>query len=336
MIFKAALSNKAHPEYGQISIPFPIPDSEYDRTIGLLESMGIGSPTAQDCQVDELDGFYPVLSCLAGQNVNVDELDYLAKRLDSFDGNEDNQFMAMACKLGLSDIRDFINLTFSCQQATVITSFFKLEQAGKAHSMNIRGGAMPTGEFNKLNGRAIALELLQSGAGVVTPYGVVFDNGMELKQLYNGRQFPPYCYAPAVLEAEVTAEGAMGFLNLPMPDGQLKRMLIRGGIQNLDLPLAITMDSLPDNTSDVLDLERLTVGDLPALNRLCRAVQPMDEAEMRKLDAVVVQTGASDIDSVCRLAGNLDQFDITPGAEGLERDALPGQHQGGQEMGGLA
>lgn len=43
---KAILSNKARPEFGQASVPFPIPDSEYDHTIGLLEDMGIGSPTA--------------------------------------------------------------------------------------------------------------------------------------------------------------------------------------------------------------------------------------------------------------------------------------------------
>ena len=30
---KAILSNKAHPEYGQATVPFPIPDSEYDHTI---------------------------------------------------------------------------------------------------------------------------------------------------------------------------------------------------------------------------------------------------------------------------------------------------------------
>ena len=39
MIMKTAISNKAHPEYGQATIPFPIPDSEYDHTIGLLERM---------------------------------------------------------------------------------------------------------------------------------------------------------------------------------------------------------------------------------------------------------------------------------------------------------
>ena len=36
MIMKAAISSKTHPEYGHATIPFPIPDSEYDHTIDLL------------------------------------------------------------------------------------------------------------------------------------------------------------------------------------------------------------------------------------------------------------------------------------------------------------
>ena len=102
---KVILSNKAHPEFGQATVPLPIPDSEYDHTIGLLEDMGIGSPTAQDCRVDELISSYPILNRLITQSVNLDELDYLAKRLDSFCQGENEKFQAMACKLGLSDIK---------------------------------------------------------------------------------------------------------------------------------------------------------------------------------------------------------------------------------------
>ena len=130
MIFKAILSGQASPGYGQVTIPFPIPDSDYDLVIRMLEDIGIGSPTAQDCRVVGLEGLYPTLKRLNGQAINVDELDYLAKRLDSFSDGEDAQFEAMAFKLNLSSIKDFINLTFCCQQATVITNFSDLELAG--------------------------------------------------------------------------------------------------------------------------------------------------------------------------------------------------------------
>ena len=169
MIMKAEVSSKAHPEYGQATIPFPIPDSDYDHTIELLEDMGIGSPTAQDCRVDGLVSEYPILNRLVAQSVNVDELDYLAKRLASFCQGEDAQFEAMASKLHLSDIKDFINLTFCCQRATVIIDFSNLDQAGKKHSLTVNGGSMPSDEYDQVDGRAVALDLIQSGAGVVDP-----------------------------------------------------------------------------------------------------------------------------------------------------------------------
>ena len=40
--------------------------------------------------------------------------------------------------------------------------------------------------------------LIESGSGTVTPYGVVYDNGMKLEQIYDGQFFP--CY-PSAAEA---------------------------------------------------------------------------------------------------------------------------------------
>ena len=54
-VIQAVLSNAQHPEYGQITIPFPIPKEEYDHTIELLEPLGIGDTLRQDCKVDDLD-----------------------------------------------------------------------------------------------------------------------------------------------------------------------------------------------------------------------------------------------------------------------------------------
>ena len=203
MIMKAEVSSKAHPEYGQATISFPIPDSEYDHIIGMMENMSIGSPTVQDCWVLELDSPYPILNRLVSQCVNVDELDYLAKRLASFCQGEDAQFEAMASKLHLSDIKDFINLTFCCQRATVIIDFSNLDQAGKKHSLTVNGGSMPSDEYDQVDGRAVALDLIQSGTGVVTPYGVVYDNGMKLEQVYDGRHFPAYLYEMPQMMIEI-------------------------------------------------------------------------------------------------------------------------------------
>ena len=63
-VLKAVLSSAQHPEYGQITVPFPIPDEKYDRMIELLEPLEIGDALRQDCRVDELDSFYTVLNRL--------------------------------------------------------------------------------------------------------------------------------------------------------------------------------------------------------------------------------------------------------------------------------
>ena len=105
-VLKAVLSSAQHPEYGQIIVPFPIPDEKYDRLRSncwshwksVTRSGGIG-------RVDELDSFYTVLNRLVGSLVNFDELDHLAKRLDSFDDGEAAQFQGMACKWAVSNIK---------------------------------------------------------------------------------------------------------------------------------------------------------------------------------------------------------------------------------------
>lgn len=95
-VIKAVLSNANHLEYGRVTVPFPVPNEEYDRMIGLLEPLGIGDALRPDCQVEELDSFYTILNHLTGTSVTFDELDYLAKRLDSFDDGEAAQFQGMA------------------------------------------------------------------------------------------------------------------------------------------------------------------------------------------------------------------------------------------------
>lgn len=184
--------------------------------------------------MDELDSFYTVLNELTGKSVTLDELDYLAKRLDSFDDGEAAQFQGMAHKLGITQIKDFINLTFCCQRATVITDFSDLKEIGQEHYMNLNGGSASMEELENLDGVETALLLIDSGAGTVTPYGVVYDNGMRLEQLYNGRQFPEYLYDNSNLGLKIMpAEGQKPeLLWLPASEQQIRRTLLRAGVRD--------------------------------------------------------------------------------------------------------
>ena len=106
---------------------FPFPEISTTHCVALLEALEIGGASEADCRLDSLDSAWPVLNRLVCTKVTIDELDYLAKRLDSFTVGEFSQFQAMAEKLNLASMKDLINLTFCCQQATVITDFTNLK-----------------------------------------------------------------------------------------------------------------------------------------------------------------------------------------------------------------
>ena len=120
----------------------------------LLEALEIGDALKADCKVE---------------------------KINSFDTGEAAQFQAMAHKLELFELKDLINLTFCCQQATVITDFSDLAAIGRDHYTNLHGGSA---SVNALDGKGTARQLIENGGGTITPYGVVYDNGMKLEQVY--------------------------------------------------------------------------------------------------------------------------------------------------------
>lgn len=231
MIIHTVMGNRSHPEYGVASIPFPIPTEEYPRIIERLEALEVGDVRKSDCHVAEIDSPLPVLKCLEDTNVNVDELDYLAKRLDSFSDHELQQFQAMAVKNGYYKLKDLINLTFSCQQVTVISDFSDLEAIGRQHFMNTHYG-ITSPELAQKKFRLIALDLLQNDLSAkITPYGVVYENDFWLDEVYDGKRFIGYENRDCLMELDVMQGNKTATLCLPASEVQINRALERCGIQ---------------------------------------------------------------------------------------------------------
>ena len=63
-VIKAVLHNPSHPEYGQITIPFPIPLDEYDQTIEMLQAIEWGFSINRDSMVDEAESPHKPLALL--------------------------------------------------------------------------------------------------------------------------------------------------------------------------------------------------------------------------------------------------------------------------------
>ena len=318
MMIQAVLGNPSHPEYGVATIPFPIPHDQYAHCMELLEALEIGDAVKADCKVEKIDSFYTVLKRTEMLTVNVEELNYLAKRLDSFDTGEAAQFQAMAHKLELFELKDLINLTFCCQQATVISDFSDLAAIGRDHYMNLHGGSASVDELNALDVKETARRLIESGSGTITPYGVVYDNGMKLEQIYDGHFFPCYYYEPNVITVAVTSKAEpedtehITWLFLPTVQEEIDRALLRGGITDpADVRLRLEDSQLPNEVDVLLDMERENLSDL---NALAQATDGLSKADMERLGAVVMLAEPTSAVQIKNLTENLDLFDFAPGA----------------------
>ena len=316
-MMSAVLSNPGHPEYGVATIPFPIPRDQYTYCMDLLEALEVGDTVKADCKVVEFDSVYTVLKRMKALTVNVEELNYLVKRLESFDTGEAAQFQAMAHKLELFELKDLINLTFCCQQATVITDFSDLAAIGRDHYMNLHGGSAKTEELDALDGKETARQLIENGGGTITPYGVVYDNGMKLEQVYDGRFFPCYYYEPNVITVAATSKNEpedtkhITWLHLPMIQEEIDRALLRGGITDpADVRLRLEDSQLPNEVDVLLDMEYETLSDL---NELAEATDGLSKADMEKLGAVVMLAEPKSAAQIKNLAESLDLFDFAPG-----------------------
>ena len=250
--------------------------------------------------------------------INIDELDYLVKRLDSFDSIEEAQFQAMAVKLGTFDMTDLINLTFCCQQATVITDFSDLDTVGRHHIMSINGGCAPS-ELAQTDLRMTALKLILSKEGTVTPYGVVYDNGMKLEQVYDGRHLPGYHYGEDLLAVGISSRAKpentseITWLYLPCSELQIERGMQRSGIRDPDDMRIWYEDSqLPKEVENALEFKRESIFEM---NELAAAIEKLSPADRKKLEAAVTIAEPECASQILHLAENLDLFDFAPDAK---------------------
>ena len=315
-MIQTIVSNASAPEYGQATISFPIREEDYPSVVNMLQRMGLGNPLERDCRVDEVIGDWPILKRLEKVAINLDEMDYLAKRLDSFDTQEKAKFQAAAVKYGLFDMRYLIDLTFCCQETTVITDFSDLEKVGRRHYLDVNGGSASREELENVDGYETAL-LIGDGDGTITPYGVIYDNGMQLRPVYDGQNFPLYQDRDSVFllglshKSELSMNSATTWVFLPSSAQRLERALERSGFEGTDdLHIRLSESMAPNEIDSRLDVEHESLNDL---NQLASAIVLLDDAQRVKLGAVVQMANPRSATEMTALAQNLGLFDFVPG-----------------------
>ncbi len=316
-MIEAILYNPKQADQKNVLVCFPI--TSYKDIYEKLDAAGMGNALERDCCVMEIIKGLPILKRLEETYVNVDELDYLAKRLDSFDEREIAKFQGAAVSCGCDSISDLINLTFSCQEVTIIQDFRDLKAIGRDHYMDIYGGATEE-ELKALDARKCALSLILNDTGSITPYGIIYENGMQLSQLYSGKQFPEYDYGcKSVLvvamgkrsKSESGSSEDVTWFYLPMEKCQIERAMLRADISRCDdMQIKYIRSEFPAGLDTLLASNGL---DLEPLNDLCIRFKALDESERKKTHGVLQMACPSDIFQVRNLIEQLGLFEFFPG-----------------------
>ena len=315
-MFEATLKNRISAHFAPVTSTFPIPEDQYEQAILALEKSQIGDARVQDCLVvDVCAPNCPALVRMTGTMANIDELDWLAREMESFDRYELLQFNAAVERFGLSAADELIDLSFCARDVTVVSDFNDLELVGKRHYLTVHG-ACDSEALENLDGKETALALISGQPGYVTRFGVVYDNGIKLEQAYDRKHLPPIWMAEnSILELKIRATGEddpkkQEWVQLPASRMKLERAMLRAGIPSCgEMQLLFSGSRFPDEVDCTLDFEQESLFEL---NQLCRACSNFKEQDFVKLGAVCQMAKPTCAANIRQLVENLDQFDFAP------------------------
>ena len=172
-------------------------------------------------------------------------------------------------------------------------------------------------ELEQLDAREVALKLiLNDTSGQITPYCVVYDNEMQLRPVYQGRNFPAYLYEDSLMAVSLSSVNAGAddsqavWLYFPMSERQIERMLYRDGLESEDFArLTVQGSNLPAAVKTACALEQESIFDL---NAMCATISKLAQRDRAKLDAVVTFAKPENSIEIRHLAENLDLFSFIP------------------------
>lgn len=190
--FAAFITNLGKYNEGELVgewVKFPTTHEELQK---VFERIGIGSEddfghpyeewfiTDYDCYVGNL---YDKL----GEYENLDELNYLASKLDDMDRDEYNQFLAaMEVSDHTGSIQDLINLTENLDCYDVYPDIEDHDDLGRYYIDELEAMDVPDHLRNYIDYEAYGRDIALSEGGEFTEFGYVRDTGDRFVEVYDG------------------------------------------------------------------------------------------------------------------------------------------------------
>ena len=257
---------------------------------------------------------------LKDQTVSMDELNFLARRLDGMTEYEKRVVGVYSSETGIREMKQLINLTYSLQGLSLLTDLTDGNRVGLRLYLD-RHLAISEEEKSKMDFNAYAQKIFSEGKCKFLPHGILVDQGFQMEEVYNGKTFPEYIDRPDETVAVLSLENEAGdkeYLYLPTDisamDKVKKRLNIAAfaegivnGIENIRLPESILPSPEDMCMSLQGDVQKLTL-----FNEMCQTVSCFDEAKMDWLAMAAGFVGTSEFTDITYIAKHLDEFEIHP------------------------
>ena len=250
------------------------------------------------------------LSVLNERYADLDELNYLAKRMESFDSLEYDQFLIGISKIERPAEKDLINLTFNLDHFTLCRDVSDYGRIGRAYVLNIEG-SVPTGDEADPKYAVIGKELIDRGLTEFTEKGLlIYDPEAELTEVYDGHTFPEYYYKNCNVSVAVRKAERTELIQLPEEELAIEKALARLGAASED-GCDITLDHNGLAAFSERFMRVIQDEGLYAANELIRQIDKED-LDWAKLAAVAEFTGAHRGEDIALIAKHLDDFVFAP------------------------
>lgn len=252
--------------------------------------------------------------------IDFDEMNYLAKRMESFTNEEVARLYAIKEISNHTTIKDLINATFNGNCYTLITDVSDLRKIGLRCELD-RNGGISTVELEKKDLAKLGRNLLLFGNGIPTSYGLLFRNpDIVFEQVYNGDGFPAYYYDSDVVGVRIEKDGKENYLYFPCEEIAIDKAIKRIGAKDItDCRTTIDLCDFGTEWQEYFE-ERLNQGGAYKVNELLNAVLEKDELcdGMNKLSAVMRYAETEGIEDLSKIAEKLECFGYVPQCADLE------------------
>ena len=262
----------------------------------------------------------------------LDELNFLAKRLDSL--NEEERLVLKAIspkilKVGEDELvspKDLINMTYGLNEVSIISNVGNAQQLGQfviENNLHTDVDAVPDDSVYLLDRTRIGQLQQQNDGGVFIDGNYIVTAEYELPEVYDGKNLPmenPTSWfafkmdvtRPPASDDLGEVEAVAETLTLPVDRAEADELARRLGMERIEDCVYLGFESsIPQIDADKFG----DMHDFDQLNNLSEMMLEMSPSDQVKFKAVLSAEEPEKIEQILDIARSLDQYEFAPMVE---------------------